>query len=114
MEHNTAIDADWEETRGVHEIRNLLPCMGIDFYLFVKTMAFHGGAVDFQVLNDPGSNTKLRFTISFTDTMGIRHTITSKYFQQLMLQAAALEREACEQRSKNNIRPYDKQQPGLL
>lgn len=95
------IDADDDMTAGVVELMNNFPGTSVDLYSFVKVLAFvSSDPITFTAENDGASNTKLRFTLTFTDSMGNRHAVTSKYYHRLMYQAAVLENQAMEAKSK--------------
>lgn len=104
-------DADWNESDEVHVLRNLIPCISVDFGMFVKDVAFESQEpIEFLCKTDPQSNTGVRFTMTFTDEMHVRHTVTSKYFHQLMLQVAAIDNKANDERYKERTRRKPKKE----
>jgi hypothetical protein len=96
----TLLDADTDVTADAIGLMNSYPGVVVDLYQFSRMVAFNGGPLEFQVANDSESNTRLRFTLSFTDKVGKRHTVTSRYYHRLLFQAADLENKAIEARGK--------------
>lgn len=92
------IDADWELKHTAVELMNLLPAVVVDVRLFMKSAAFQDPgperSVTLTVFNDATSNTKLRWSLEWTDRTGKRQAATSKYLPRLLWHAAAIEEGA--------------------